>query len=136
MELTPTVELTAVETRVVGSLIEKAALTPDVYPMTTNALVSACNQKTNREPVVEYDEVTIDAALLALRERNLVRRVHAPGSRSTKHRHALDEIVGLDGGEDPGEMVVLVACERCLEQSLLRAELGVHALRVDVEVGG
>ena len=97
------VEMTAVECRVVGAMIEKAATTPDVYPMTTNALVSACNQKTNRDPVVSYDAVTIDGALLELRQRNLVRRVHTPGSRSTKHRQTLDEALNLN----PGQLAVV-----------------------------
>lgn len=93
------VEMTSVECRVVGALIEKAATTPDVYPMTTNALVSACNQRSNRDPVVSYDAVIIDGALLELRQRSLVRRVHTQGSRSTKHRQTLDEAIGLDPGE-------------------------------------
>ena len=93
------VEMTAVECRVVGALIEKAATTPDVYPMTTNALVSACNQKTNRDPVVAYDAVTVDGALLELRQRSLVRKVHTQGSRSTKHRQTLDEALSLDPGQ-------------------------------------
>ncbi|MEM7092248.1 MAG: YceH family protein [Actinomycetota bacterium] len=89
-------QLSEVEARVVGCLIEKAFLTPDVYPMTTNALVSACNQKTNREPVMSLDAVAIDGALMELRQRNIVRRVHMQGSRSTKHRHALDDVLELD----------------------------------------
>lgn len=122
MELTSAVELTAIEARVVGSLIEKAALTPDVYPMTTNSLVAACNQKTNREPVVDYDAVTVDAALLALRERNLVRKVHSPGSRSTKHRHVIDEVVGLDDGELALICVLLLRGPQTIGELRLRAE--------------
>lgn len=90
------IDLNEVETRVLGVLVEKAFLTPDVYPMTTNAMVSACNQKTNRDPVVSYSAVDVDTALLDMRQRNLVRRVHLPGSRSTKHRHTLDEVLSLD----------------------------------------
>lgn len=93
---TPTIELTAVECRVVGAMVEKSFLTPDIYPMTTNAMVTACNQKTNRDPVVDYSAVLIDSTLMELRERNLVRRVHSPGSRSTKHRQTLDEALGLN----------------------------------------
>ena len=90
------IDLNEVEARVLGVLVEKAFLTPDVYPMTTNAMVSACNQKTNRDPVVSYSAVDVDTALLDMRQRNLVRRVHLPGSRSTKHRHTLDEVLALD----------------------------------------
>jgi uncharacterized protein YceH (UPF0502 family) len=90
------VELTAIEARVLGAMIEKSFLTPDVYPMTTNAMVTACNQKTNRDPVVSYSAVEIDSVLLELRQRNLVRRVHTPGSRSTKHRQTLDEALSLN----------------------------------------
>lgn len=118
----PEVQLTPVEARVVGSLIEKAALTPDIYPMTTNALVSACNQKTNREPVVDYDAVTIDAALLELRQRNIVRRVHAPGSRATKHRQALDEVLGLDDAELAVMSVLLLRGSQTVGELRLRTE--------------
>lgn len=90
------IDLNEVEARVLGVLVEKAFLTPDVYPMTTNAMVTACNQKTNRDPVVTYTAVDVDTALLDMRQRNLVRRVHMPGSRSTKHRHTLDEVLSLD----------------------------------------
>lgn len=97
------VELSKMECRVLGSLIEKEFLTPDIYPMTTNALTTACNQKTNRDPVVSYAAVDIDSTLLDLRQRNLVRRVHVQGSRSTKHRQTLDEAINLA----PGELAVL-----------------------------
>ena len=118
----PSVHLTAAEARVVGALIEKAFLTPDIYPMTTNALVSASNQKTNRDPVMSLDAVTIDGALMELRQRNLVRRVHTQGSRSTKHRHALDEVLSLD----PGALAVLSVL-------LLRGAQTVGELRLRTE---
>lgn len=135
----PTIELTAIECRVLGSMIEKSFLTPDIYPMTTNAMVTACNQKTNRDPVVDYSAVVIDTTLMELRERNLVRRVHSPGSRSTKHRQTLDESLALNerqlalvsvlllrGPQTIGELRIrterhdvgfddLEAVERCLE---------------------
>lgn len=116
------VELTAVEARVVGALIEKAFLTPDVYPMTTNALVSASNQKTNRDPVMSLDAVTIDGALLELRQRNIVRRVHTPGSRSTKHRHALDEILELDDEQVAIVSVLLLRGPQTVGELRLRTE--------------
>lgn len=88
-------DLTEVETRVLGCLVEKEATTPEVYPMTTNALVSASNQKTSRDPVVAFSAIDVDNALLSLRERGLVRMVKMQGSRSTKHRHVIDEKLEL-----------------------------------------
>lgn len=118
----PSVHLTAVEARVVGSLIEKAFLTPDIYPMTTNALVSASNQKTNRDPVMSLDAVTIDGALMELRQRNLVRRVHTQGSRSTKHRHAIDEVLSLDPGALAVVSVLLLRGAQTVGELRLRTE--------------
>jgi len=117
-----TVELTAMEARVVGSLVEKSFLTPDVYPMTTNALASACNQKTNRDPVVDYSAVQIDAALMELRQRNLVRRVHTPGSRSTKHRQTIDEVLSLDEQELALLSVLLLRGPQTVGELRLRTE--------------
>lgn len=88
-------DLSDVQVRVLGCLVEKESTTPEVYPMTTNALVSACNQKTSRDPVVSFGAVEVDAALLELRERGLVRMVHQQGSRSTKHRHVIGEALEL-----------------------------------------
>jgi uncharacterized protein len=84
-----------VELRVLGSLIEKQRTTPDVYPLSLNALRLACNQSTNRDPVVEYDEPTIRAALQQLSDRRWVRLASGPGSRAAKYRHLLDEALGL-----------------------------------------
>src|SRR5690606_3863101 len=81
--------LSAEELRVLGSLLEKSKTTPEYYPMTLNALQSACNQKTSRKPVVSYDEHTIIAALDALRKRGLVSTVVGGGSRVTKYKHNL-----------------------------------------------
>lgn len=119
---TPAVELTAIEARVVGSLIEKSFLTPDVNPMTTNALATACNQKTNRDPVVDYSAVQIDATLLELRQRNLVRRVHTPGSRATKHRQTLDEALSLDEQESALLSVLLLRGPQTVGELRLRTE--------------
>ena len=66
-------QLDAVEVRVLGSLMEKEATTPDYYPLSLNALVNACNQKSNRDPVVAYDEDTVEDALLTLREKGIAR---------------------------------------------------------------
>ena len=88
-------DLTAVELRVLGSLIEKAMTTPDYYPLSLNALTNACNQTSNREPVVHYDEPTVAHAIETLRVRSLVRAVQQSGSRVTKYRHLLSEALGL-----------------------------------------
>lgn len=108
-------ELTAEEVRVLGCLIEKAATTPDHYPLSTNALVNACNQKSNREPVVDYSEPAVVAAMLLVRQNGLA-RTNASG-RSDKHRHILHDALGLDrdqlallavmmlrGPQSPGEL--------------------------------
>ncbi len=98
-----TVILSGPEARILGSLVEKAATTPDNYPLSTNALRAACNQISNREPVVDYDDRLIDAVMLDLRQRGLARTVHQAGSRVSKHRHVLDEALGLA----PDELAVL-----------------------------
>lgn len=88
-------DLDEVETRIVGCLIEKETTTPDAYPLSTNGLVTACNQKSARDPVVSFTEVMVDNALLNLRQRGFVRIVSGSGSRTKKHRHVLDEALGL-----------------------------------------
>ena len=89
----------AVEIRVLGCLIEKQRTTPDVYPLSLNALRLACNQSTNRDPVVEYDEPTIRQALERLDRKRWARLASGAGSRAAKYRHLLDETLALDGPE-------------------------------------
>ena len=89
----------AVEIRVVGCLIEKQRTTPDVYPLTLNALRLACNQSTNREPVVDYDENTIRSAIERLVQRKWVTLASWSNRRSMKYRHTLDAALGLDDAE-------------------------------------
>jgi uncharacterized protein len=91
--------LTPEEVRVVGSLAEKHLTTPDSYPLTQNALIAACNQLSNRQPVVSYDDNTVRLTLNSLRAKQLARVVHLPGSRAPKHRHVLDETLELERGE-------------------------------------
>ncbi len=91
------VELSPVEARVLGSLAEKQLTTPQQYPLTLNALVLACNQSSNRDPVVTYDEETVEVALSSLKEAGLLRFVHPSQGRSaTRYRQVLDERFGLD----------------------------------------
>ena len=88
-------ELTPQEIRVLGCLVEKERTTPQQYPMTENALITACNQSTNRDPIVSYDQSTVRRTLLGLRQQGLAKMVHRPGDRSEKHRHLLDEALEL-----------------------------------------
>lgn len=107
----------AAEIRVLGCLIEKQRTTPDQYPLSLNALRLACNQATNRDPVVDYDEATIRAALDRLSRRGWVRLASGPGSRVAKYRHLFDDALGrvpsqiallavlmLRGPQTPGEL--------------------------------
>src|SRR5437660_3225694 len=89
----------AVEIRVLGCLIEKQRTTPDAYPLSLNALRLACNQSTNRDPVVDYDEPAIRIALHRLERRGLARLASGAGSRAAKYRHLLAEALRLDAGE-------------------------------------
>jgi uncharacterized protein YceH (UPF0502 family) len=111
------VDVDAVEIRVLGCLIEKQRTTPDQYPLSLNALRLACNQTTNRDPVVDYDERTIKAALDRMAHRDWTRFASGAGSRALKYRHLLPEKLGvtdpelavlavlmLRGPQTPGEL--------------------------------
>ncbi len=89
----------AVEIRVLGCLIEKQRTTPDAYPLSLNALRLACNQTTNRDPVVDYDERTIKAALERMSNRGWTRFASGAGSRALKYRHLLPEALQLSDAE-------------------------------------
>lgn len=89
----------AVEIRVLGCLLEKQRTTPDAYPLSLNALRLACNQATNRDPVVEYDEQTVVEALRRLAQRGWTRLASGAGSRARKYRHLLSDALGLDAAE-------------------------------------
>ena len=89
----------AVEIRVLGCLIEKQRTTPDVYPLTLNSLRLACNQSTNRDPVVDYDENTIRSAVERLVQRTWATLASWSNRRSMKYRHTLDGALGLDDAE-------------------------------------
>jgi|tagenome__1003787_1003787.scaffolds.fasta_scaffold20904855_2 uncharacterized protein YceH (UPF0502 family) len=91
--------LSETEVRVLGSLVEKQLTTPEYYPLTINALVAACNQKSNRDPVVSYDENTVVGALDSLREKNLVYTFHGSTSRVVKYKHMLPNVFELDAAE-------------------------------------
>jgi uncharacterized protein YceH (UPF0502 family) len=87
--------LNAVEVRVLGALVEKEITTPEYYPLTLNSLTTACNQKSNRYPVVDFDEKTVVRALESLRDKGLARQVSGMDMRVPKHYHLFDEKLGL-----------------------------------------
>jgi uncharacterized protein YceH (UPF0502 family) len=93
------VKLTEIETRVLGSLIEKDITTPDYYPLSLNALVNACNQKNNRDPVMTLDEAAVRDALATLQEKRMAGPVSGADSRVTKFEHRLQEVFNFDRRE-------------------------------------
>lgn len=95
--------LTDVEVRILGSLLEKEVTTPENYPLSLNALVAACNQTTNREPVMRLDEGQVTHSVISLRRGGLLRQIQPVGSRVTKFQHLLGEELKLD----PRELAVL-----------------------------
>lgn len=101
--------LTAEELRVLACLVEKSYTTPDQYPLSTNALTTACNQKTSRDPVVDYSPHLVDQTLQLLRDAGWVRMIRATGSRAFKHRHVIDEKLGLT---EPQQAVLAVLALR------------------------
>jgi uncharacterized protein len=92
-------KLTDVEARILGSLVEKQLTTPEYYPLTLNSLITACNQKNNRDPVVSYDEATVSRALDDLRDRNLVYVFYGSTSRVPKYKHMLPSFFELEPAE-------------------------------------
>ncbi len=117
MAYPPRMDADAIELRVLGCLLEKQRTTPDQYPLTLNALRLACNQTTNRDPIVEYDEREIHDALQRLARRGWTRVASGPGSRAAKYRQLFDQELGLEpdatavlcvlmlrGPQTPGEL--------------------------------
>ncbi len=110
-------ELTSVQARVLGALIEKQMTTPEYYPLTANALTAACNQKSNREPVVTYDEARVEGAVRELDDLGLAGITRSSGGRAVKYLHhagtalevddeqlALLAVLLLRGPQTPGEL--------------------------------
>lgn len=114
--------LTPEETRVLGALIEKQIATPDYYPLTLNALTNACNQLTNREPVVAYDDQVVLRALDGLREKRLAALYHGADSRVARYKHAITDEILLT----PAELALLCVL-------LLRGPQTVGELRTRAE---
>lgn len=92
-------QLTPVQVRILGCLIEKERTTPDNYPLTMNSLLAACNQSTNRYPVVTFTEATVSNALLNLRSDNLLRIDYSRSNRGDKYRHVLGGVLDVDDAE-------------------------------------
>ena len=109
--------LTEIETRVLGSLIEKDITTPDYYPLSLNALVNACNQKNNREPVMTLDENAVRDALSTLQEKRMAGPASGADSRVTKYEHRLQEVFNFDRRE------IAVICVLLLRGSQTPGEL-------------
>jgi uncharacterized protein len=115
-------DLTAEEVRVLGCLMEKEATTPEYYPLTLNALVTACNQTSNRDPVVSYDASIATEALDHLRELKLARIVHPSSGRAIKYRHVLDEALGLDSRDRAVLTVLMLRGPQTLGELRTRTE--------------
>jgi hypothetical protein len=117
-------ELSAPEQRVLGCLIEKRRTTPDTYPLSLNALRLACNQSTNRDPVLDYDEHTVREAAQRLSRRGLARLASGAGSRAIKYRHLAEEALGL------GEAELAVLCVLLLRGAQTPGELKARTERL------
>jgi uncharacterized protein len=120
MELT----LDAEEIRILGSLLEKEITTPEYYPLSVNALLNACNQKSNRDPVVHWDEETLERALYTLREKGLLVSITGAGSRVPKYGHRISEKLNL------GRRELAILCELMLRGPQTLGELRSRAERM------
>ncbi len=116
------IELTAEEVRVLGSLVEKERTVPDSYPLSLNALLLACNQRTNRDPVVDFSEATVETALAGLRDHGLARRGVYHGSRVPKHRHVVEETLGIDASQSAILSVLMLRGPQTVGEIKLRTE--------------
>jgi uncharacterized protein len=116
------VDADAVEIRVLGCLIEKQRTTPDAYPLSLNSLRLACNQATNRDPVVEYDEREIKVALERMSNRGWTRFASGASSRALKYRHLLDEALGVSDAEIAVLAVLMLRGAQTLGELKQRSE--------------
>lgn len=112
----------AVELRVLGSLVEKRRTSPDAYPLSLNSLRLACNQATSRDPVVDYDEPTIRAALTRLSERGWARLASGPSSRAIKYRHLMEDALGVSDAELAVLAVMMLRGPQTLAELKTRTE--------------
>lgn len=127
------ITISAEEARIIGALLEKEITTPDQYPLSLNALVNACNQKSNRDPVMDLDELTVQNTLDGLKKRHLVGDQSGYGSRVTKYRHRFcnSEFGGLQ--LKPAELAIL--CELLLRGPQTPGQLRTHGERLQAFTG-
>ena len=117
------IELTAVEARVLGALLEKQLTTPDAYPLTLKAVIAACNQTSSRDPVVSYEPNLVETTLLALKAKRLARVVHpGSGERATKYRQVADEALRLGPPERALLCVLLLRGAQTVAELKARTE--------------
>jgi uncharacterized protein YceH (UPF0502 family) len=116
--------LTDTEVRILGVLIEKEMTTPGYYPLTLNALISACNQKSNRTPVVSFDEATVEQGLKSLQAKGFAQASHAAGSRVPKYLHTFLDRFDLERRE------MAVLCELLIRGPQTMGEIRAHADRI------
>jgi len=116
--------LDAEEVRILGSLLEKEITTPEYYPLSVNALLNACNQKSNRDPVVHWDEDTLERALYTLREKGVLVSITGAGSRVPKYGHRISEKLNL------GRRELAILCELMLRGPQTLGELRTRAERM------
>ena len=115
-------ELEPLQLRVLGCLMEKEATTPDNYPLTVNSLLLACNQTTNRDPIMHVGETAVTVALTSLREQRLTRIVYSPSNRAPKHRHVANEVLRLEPAEQAVICVLLLRGAQTPGELKARAE--------------
>lgn len=114
-----------------GCLIEKERTTPDYYPMTVNSLTAACNQKTNRDPVVELSEDTVTKALDELRSKELVATTRMSGGRSVKYKHKLDDLLDLSARQVSALAVLILRGEQTVGEIRTRTDRYVEFADLD-----
>jgi uncharacterized protein YceH (UPF0502 family) len=119
-----TYALNPVEARILGVLIEKQLSTPEYYPLTLNALINACNQKSNRDPVMSLDEAAVVEALNSLRQKNLVWQIMTHGSRTAKYEHNMKDVADFSEGQ------LAVLCELMLRGPQTIGELRTRTARL------
>lgn len=112
------------ETRVLGCLIEKELTTPEYYPLSLNSLTNACNQKSNRNPVVSFEEADVEQGLEGLQAKGLSSKTITPGSRVTKHRHTILDKFDLSRQD------IAILCELMLRGPQTMGEIRTHAERM------
>jgi uncharacterized protein YceH (UPF0502 family) len=112
------------EVRILGALVEKEVTTPEYYPLSLNALVNACNQKSNRDPVVDFDSATVEQALESLRDKGLLLAITGAGSRVRKYSHRFAEKLNL------GRRELAILCELMLRGPQTLGELRTHSERM------